>query len=94
MVVQRSIDWLLGKEPSQDGTPYCPDHDEPMMLYKKLGKPARYSDQEAETYDLLYRCPVPGCDNTASRSRVRNQIPVPGESTPRPRWAVRRNKSV
>jgi hypothetical protein len=94
MVVQRSVDWVLGREPSQDDVPICPDHDELMQLYKKVGKPARFSDQGSASYELLYRCPVPGCDNTATRRRVRNQIPVPGEVTPRPRWALRRNKSV
>lgn len=94
MVVQRTIAWLLGQEPEHDDVPVCPDHGEPMVLYKKLGKPARFSEQEAASYEILYRCPLPGCDQTAVRNRVRTQVPVPGESTERPRWAVRRHKSI
>lgn len=94
MVVQNAVNWLLGREREQDDIPLCPDHHEPMTLYKKVGKPARFSDQDSASYDVLFRCPIPGCDITASRQRVRSQIPVPGENTARPRWALRRHKSV
>jgi hypothetical protein len=93
MAIQRSVDWLLGRE-QPDDIPHCPDHDEPMELFKKVGKPARYNDQETETYSLLFRCPVPGCNQTAVREWRRTQIPVPGAAPPRPRWALRRNKSI
>lgn len=94
MVLQRSVNWLLGRSAPKDETPTCPDHGEPMLLYKKVGKPARFSDQDVAEYDLLYRCPVPACDRTEVRHKVRTQIPVPGESTPRPRWAARRDTSI
>ena len=74
--------------------PECPDHGTQMELYKKLGRPARYSDQETETYVLIFRCTDPGCDRTAERSRVRNQIPVPGENTERPSWVKRSRRSL
>lgn len=79
---------------TEQSIPVCNDHGTQMELYKKLGRAARYTDQETETYTLIFRCPHPGCDNTAERKRVRNQIPVPGESTVRPDWAQRRRKSL
>lgn len=79
--------WLRGATIQDEDTPVCPDHGVTMDLFKNVGKPARFSDQATQTYTLLYRCPVPGCDNTAERERVRNQIPVSGEQTPRPAWS-------
>jgi hypothetical protein len=93
-MVQRMIRWLKGVEPEQDEVPRCPAHGEQMLLYKKVGKPARFTDQETETYTLLFRCPVPGCGETAERKRIRTQIPVPGERTERPAWASRSRKSL
>ena len=92
-VLDKLIAWVRGDAPIQDDIPECPAHHVPMELFKKVGKPARFTDQETESYDLLFRCPVPGCDETASRRRVRNQIPVPGETTDRPDWA-RSQKSL
>jgi hypothetical protein len=86
-VLERFAAWLRGAELPQDDIPVCPLHDEPMQLFKKVGNPARFSDQETETYTLIFRCPVPGCDESATRRRVRTQIPAPGETTERPDWA-------
>jgi hypothetical protein len=92
-VLDRLRVWVLGQHADDDDIPICPDHHVPMELYKKLGKPARFSDQETEEYDLIFRCPVDGCANTATRRRIRSQIPVPGETTDRPGWAERHRKS-
>ena len=93
-MVQRMINWIKGVRPAQDDIPRCGTHGEPMVLFKKVGKPARFTDQETETYTLLFRCPVPGCGVTAERQRIRNQIPVPGERTERPGWASNVKKSL
>jgi hypothetical protein len=92
-VLERLRGWVLGQPADEDEIPVCPDHRTQMVLFRKLGKPARFSDQETEAYDLIFRCPVPGCDNTALRQRFRTQIPVPGEVTDRPAWAERQRKS-
>jgi hypothetical protein len=89
-VIAKILAWVRGEEPPQDDVPVCPEHGEPMALFKKVGKPARYTDQETETYQFLYRCVVPGCDESATRRRIRTQIPVPGETTERPAWTQRR----
>lgn len=81
--------WVRGTTIGDEEDPVCPDHGVAMEHFKNLGKPARFQDQATQTYTLLYRCPVPGCDNTAERERVRNQIPVTGERTPRPAWTKR-----
>ncbi len=79
---------------AEAGIPECPDHGTQMELYKKMGRPARYSDQETATYILLFRCTNPTCNQTAQRDRVRNQIPVPGENTKRPSWVERTRRSL
>jgi hypothetical protein len=93
-MVTKMISWIRGEVPPQDDVPVCPEHDVPMDLYKKLGKAARYADQETQTYTLIFKCPVPGCGESAERTRVRNQIPVPGERTTRPPWATRDRKGL
>jgi len=93
-VLERLRGWVLGQPVEQDEIPSCPDHRTQMELYRKVGKPARFSDQETEAYELIFRCPVPGCGNSATRRRIRNQIPVPGEVTDRPGWAERQPKSL
>ncbi len=87
MGMSKLMRWIRGATIEDEEVPICPDHGVEMVLFKKVGKPARFSDQATQTYTLLYRCPVPGCDNTAERQRVRNQIPVVGEQTTRPIWA-------
>jgi hypothetical protein len=93
-LVDDLIAWVRGDKRDDDEWPMCPDHNIAMVLYKKVGKPARYEDQENETYTLIFRCPAPGCDNVANRTRLRTQIPVPGEDTGRPSWAQRRNTNA
>jgi hypothetical protein len=90
-MVARMIDWLRGVQPPQDD-PVCRIHGEPMLLFKKVGRPARFQEQQTASYTLIYRCVVSGCDETATRTRVRNQIPAPGELTERPVWASRDRK--
>lgn len=91
-MVARMIDWLRGVQPPQDD-PVCRRHDVPMELHKKVGRPARFHEQQTESYTLLYRCVVPSCNETATRTRIRNQIPAPGELTERPTWASKDRKS-
>jgi hypothetical protein len=93
-MVAKMIQWIRGEVPPQDDVPVCPEHDVPMELFKKLGKPARFLDQETQTYTLIFKCPVPGCGESAERTRVRTQIPVPGERTARPPWAQRDRKGL
>lgn len=93
-MLARMIQWAKGVEPDQDELPECRMHGVPMELFKKVGKPARFHDQETETYTLIFRCPVAGCDESAERRRVRNQIPVPGQTTDRPAWASRDRKGL
>lgn len=94
MVIGRMMRWVRGDETEQDEIPECADHHVPMVLFKKAGKPARFTDQETETYYLLFVCPVEGCGNSAERRRIRTQIPVPGERTERPDWATHDRKSI
>ncbi len=93
-MLTRMMQWARGEEPPQDDQPVCRRHGVPMELFKKVGKPAHFTDQETETYTLLYRCTVPECDESAERRRIRNQIPVPGERTQRPPWASRDRKGI
>ena len=93
-MLAKMIQWMRGDEPVQDDIPECRMHNVQMELFKKVGKPARFQDQETETYSLLFRCPVPGCDETADRRRIRTQIPVPGERTDRPAFAIRDRKGL
>lgn len=93
-MVAKLFHWIRGDVAPQDDVPVCPNHDVPMDLYKKLGKPARFAEQETQTYTLIFKCPVPGCGESAERTRVRAQIPVPGEQTARPPWAARDRKSL
>ena len=88
------MQWIRGDVPPQDDVPVCPRHNIPMVLYKKLGKPTRFADQEYETYTLLFKCTVSECGESAERTRIRTQIPVPGERTERPAWASRDRKGL
>ena len=92
-MLEKLLAWVRGDVPTQDDVPECPRHHQPMEMFKKVGRPARYSAQETETYELIFRCTAPGCDESATRQRVRTQIPVPGETTERPGWA-RARKSL
>lgn len=91
-MVARVIDWIRGAPPPQD-EPVCRTHGVPMALQKKVGRPARFHEQQTQSYTMIYRCPVPGCDETETRTRIRTQIPAPGEFTERPEWALRDRRS-
>ena len=93
-MVAKMMQWIRGDVPPQDDVPICPIHKVPMVLYKTLGKPVRFLDQENESYTLIYKCMEPGCGESAERNRVRTQIPVPGERTKRPAWAKRDRKGL
>lgn len=90
-MLARMMDWIKGT-PAPDDEPVCRLHGVPMELYKKVGKPARFHEQQTATYTMLYHCVVPGCDESAERTRVRTQIPVPLGITERPPWANRDRK--
>jgi hypothetical protein len=92
-MLAKMIDWIRGVPAPQD-EPVCRAHGFPMELHKKVGKPTRYQDQQTASYTMLYRCVVPGCNETAERTRIRTQIPVPGELTDRPTWAERDRKAL
>jgi hypothetical protein len=88
-VLQKVLDWARGEVAEDINWPVCPVHGERMELFKTVGAPTRFTDQETGSYTLLFRCPVPGCDEQQTRQRLRTQIPVPGERTVRPSWAKR-----
>jgi len=89
--VQRILDVILRRERLDPPIPLCPDHKSEMHLRGKQGRPARFTSQSEEEYTLIYFCPVPYCNHTAEVKRVATQIPVPGESPPRPTYARRGN---
>jgi hypothetical protein len=87
--VQKVLDVILRKARVSPEIPLCPDHHVEMRLRGKLGRPTRFSDQTEEEYTLVYFCPVEGCNHTDTRTRVKTQIPVPGESPERPAFSRR-----
>jgi hypothetical protein len=88
-MVQRLLDAILGRERDEPEIPNCPDHGTDMRLRGKQGRPTRFSDQSEEEYTYIYFCPEEGCNHTAAVTRVKTQIPVPGESPERPSFARR-----
>ena len=90
----RILDVILRREVEEPAIPVCPDHDVEMALRGKMGRPTRFADQSAEEYTLIYFCPVPGCNETASVNRVNTQIPAPGRSPRRPDFARRPRMSL
>lgn len=93
-MLQKVLDWVRGETAHESEWPECPLHGVQMEMFKKVGQPTNLTEQETETYTLLYRCPLDGCDEQATRRRIRSQIPVPGEQTPRPSWAERDRKTL
>jgi hypothetical protein len=81
------IDVIFRRVQPEPEIPICPDHHVEMRLRGKLGKPTRFADQAESVYTMLYYCPVEQCNETATRVRVRTQIPVPGESPERPAFS-------
>lgn len=87
--MQRVLDVVLRRERIEPTLPTCSDHKVEMALRGKQGRPTRFSDQTEEEYTLIYFCPVEACNHTAEVTRVRTQIPVPGQPPDRPRFARR-----
>jgi hypothetical protein len=81
---------FFGNKPPTEEEPVCPVHNTPMVIRAKVGKPARFTNQQTQTYTLIFRCPVPQCDETKQITRQRYQVSVPGETLGRPDWAKRR----
>lgn len=67
----------------------CPDHNTQMLLRGKLGRPARFHDQTASEYTLIYFCPQNDCAYQEERTVRRNQAAVPGAQPDRPSYARR-----
>jgi hypothetical protein len=61
----------LGNKPPVEEEPVCPVHNMPMVIRAKVGKPARFTNQQTQTYTLIFRCPVPQCDETKQVTRQR-----------------------
>ena len=87
--MQRVLDVILRRDRVEPEIPECPEHGVEMRLRGKQGRPTRFSDQTEEEYTLIYFCPVDGCNETAHVTRVKTQIPVPGEPPERPAFARR-----
>lgn len=83
------LERITGRREKDSGVPVCPDHHVEMLLRGKLGRPARFADQTASEYTLVYMCPEPDCDEKAERSVLRNQVAVPGAQPDRPFFARR-----
>ncbi len=85
--MQRVMDVIFRRARVEPAIPECPLHDVQMKLRGKQGRPTRFTGQTEEDYRLIYFCPVEGCDETAERTQLRTQIPVPGETPQRPFYA-------
>lgn len=83
------IERITGRREKDSGVPVCPDHQLEMVLRGKVGRPARFADQTASEYRLIYICPVPDCDEKADRPVLRNQAAVPGAAPERPVFSRR-----
>lgn len=81
------LDVIFRRAHDEPDIPVCPDHKVEMRLRGKLGRPARFEDQSESEYTLIYFCPIEQCNQSETRSKVRTQIPVPGESPERPTFS-------
>ena len=90
-VVARILNLVFRRPMVEPPIPICPDHGVEMQLRGKLGRPTRFADMTQETYQLIYYCPVPGCDFSKEVEQVRSQIPVPGAQPTRPDFSRRRS---
>ncbi|MFN8590028.1 MAG: hypothetical protein U0031_01120 [Thermomicrobiales bacterium] len=88
-MVSRILDWVFQRSRVAPEVPLCPDHHTPMRVRGYQGSPARFSYQTEETYTVIFFCPVPGCDHTATAQMAMTQIPVPGAAPKRPVYARR-----
>lgn len=91
IVVARILNAVFRRSAFEPPIPVCPDHGIEMQLRGKLGRPTRFSDMTQETYQLIYFCPVAGCDFSKEVEQVRSQIPVPGAPPTRPVFSRRGN---
>ena len=87
--MQRVLDTILRRERPEPEIPLCSDHKTEMRLRGKQGRPTRFTAQTEEEYTLVFFCPIEGCNHTAEVTRVKTQIPVPGEAPERPTFARR-----
>ena len=87
--MQRMLDIIFRRERPDPAIPLCPDHKTEMHLRGKQGRPTRFGNQTEEEYTMLFFCPVEGCNHTAQVTRVKTQIPAPGEAPERPTFARR-----
>lgn len=87
--MHKVLDVVLRRNRVEPDIPVCPDHGVEMRLRGKQGRPTRFSAQTEEEYTLIYFCPVEACNGTATRKRVKTQIPVPTEYPERPTFARR-----
>lgn len=83
------IERITGRRSASPESPVCPDHDREMLLRGKIGRPARFHDQTASEYTLIYFCPEPDCAQQEMRVVRRNQAAVPGAQPDRPAYARR-----
>lgn len=88
-MVQQVLDWVFKRERVEPDVPLCPDHHAPMQLRGYIGRPARFTYQQNESYTVIYYCPVQGCNETAQRELSMTQIPVPEVSPRRPDFSRR-----
>lgn len=89
--MQRVLDVVLRRNRVEPDVPVCPEHRVEMRLRGKQGRPTRFTAQTEEEYTLIYFCPVEACNETATRTRIKTQIPVPSENPERPAFARRGN---
>lgn len=88
-MVQRLVNAIMRREDDEPEIPNCPEHGIDMRLRGKQGRPTRFADQSEEEYTYIYFCPVEQCNHTAAVTRVKTQIPAPGEAPERPTFARR-----
>lgn len=83
------IERLTSRVDIHSDVPVCPDHDRPMLMRGKVGRPTQYHDQTGSEYTVIYFCPVEDCANQESREVRRNQAAVPGAAPGRPSYSRR-----
>ncbi len=88
-MVARILDTVFRRNVEAPAIPICPDHHVDMQLRGKMGRPARFADTSAQSYSLIYFCPVPGCDHSKEKTVSRQQIAVPGVPPKRPTFSRR-----